>query len=153
MPFPHRDGTKAFYRAQCWHYGLTIRKTKDASKKVLLAALETAHEEGDGILAVPEWVQILEADLRARWEPMKQAAATQSRIIDRLLAEARVRAAAERERRQIESQQRLLRARQNDERLREWVARIGTAKGEMLAAGVSASFSFPSRRGPADATS
>ncbi|KZV67839.1 hypothetical protein PENSPDRAFT_583353 [Peniophora sp. CONT] len=62
QPPPHKDESEAYYNAQAIHYGLKPSKTKDATKKALLATFGGRKE-----IKVPDKVVALEKELRELW--------------------------------------------------------------------------------------
>ncbi|KAH8090861.1 hypothetical protein HD553DRAFT_18939 [Filobasidium floriforme] len=63
-PFPLKEQSTAFYTAQCAHYGLPERKTKEPAKKTLMAAFD----QQKGTLRVPAHILAREKQAKKQFE-------------------------------------------------------------------------------------
>ena len=94
-PFPLKEQSGFFYTAQCAHYGLAERKTKDVAKKTLLIAFDQQR----GTLRVPSHILAREKEVKKEYEKevkkaeaaAKKAEAEEKKRMDKIEEMSRVR--------------------------------------------------------------
>jgi hypothetical protein len=102
-PFPLKEQSTAFYTAQCAHYGLPERKTKEPAKKTLM----TAFDQQKGTLRVPAHILAREKQAKKQFE----AAAKQIEA-EAKKAEAAAKKAEEEERKRLKKYEEIAKVRQ-----------------------------------------
>ena len=102
-PFPLKEQSTAFYTAQCAHYGLPERKTKEPAKKTLMAAFD----QQKGTLRVPAHILAREKQAKKQFEAAARQVEAEAKKAD-----AAAKKAEEEERKRLKKYEEIAKVRQ-----------------------------------------